>query len=385
MPQPFVHLHLHSEFSLLDSTLRLKQLVERTQELGMPAVAVTDQFNMFALVKFYRAAVAAGIKPIAGADVLVSNPHDPDHASRSVLLCQNQEGYLNLCKLLSKGYQEGQYHGVPLLRRDWITQHSAGLIALSGGREGDIGQALINQHPNKARQYANGWMKDFPNRFYIELQRTARDQEDRHERHALHLAAELNLPVVATNDVRFLERGDFSAHEARVCIHDGRLLSDKRREVRYSEEQYLKSPAEMAELFADLPEALENASELAKRCNLELQFGTYYLPDFPVPDGESIETYLKNVSLKGLSERLNAHGPAHNFSDDDYRERLELELKVINDMGFPGYFLIVADFIRWAKNNDIPVGPGRGSGAGSLVAKSPILIRCNTTCCSNAS
>ena len=334
----------------------------------MPAVAVTDQFNMYALVKFYQLAVAAGIKPIAGADVLVSNPDDPDHASRLVLLCQDREGYLNLCKLLSKGYQEGQYHGVPYLRRDWISQHSAGLIALSGGREGDIGQSLINQHPNKARQYANGWIKDFPDRFYIEIQRTGREQEDRHERHALQLAAELDLPVIATNDVRFLDRTDFSSHEARVCIHDGRLLSDKRREVRYSEEQYLKSPAEMAELFADLPEALENASELAKRCNLEMQFGTYYLPDFPTPDGESIETFLKHVSLKGLSERLNVRGLAHDFTDDDYRERLELELKVINDMGFPGYFLIVADFIHWARKNDIPVGPGRGSGAGSLVA-----------------
>ncbi len=188
--------------------------------------------------------------------------------------------------------------------------------------------------------------------------------------------------MVASNDVRFLDRKDFSAHEARVCIHDGRLLSDKRREIRYSEEQYLKSPEEMASLFADLPEALENASELAKRCNLELQFGKYFLPDFPTPDGESVEEFLKKASLEGLAERLNKHGPAHAFSDDDYRERLELELKVINDMGFPGYFLIVADFIRWAKNNDIPVGPGRGSGAGSLVAYSleitdidPLAIR----------
>ena len=368
MPEPFVHLHLHSEFSLVDSTLRLKQLVKRARELGMPAIAVTDQFNMFALVKFYRAAVAAGIKPIAGADVLISNPDDPDHASRLVLLCQNREGYLNLCQLLSKGYQEGQYHGTPYLRRDWISRHSAGLIALSGGREGDVGQALINQHPNKARQYARGWMKDFPNRFYIELQRTGREQEQRHERHALQLAAELGLPVVASNDVRFLDRGDFSAHEARVCIHDGRLLSDKRREVRYSEEQYLKSSEEMASLFADLPEALENASELAKRCNLELKFGEYFLPDFPTPNGESVEDFLKKASMEGLAKRLELRGTAHDFSDNDYRERLELELSVINGMGFPGYFLIVADFIRWAKNNDIPVGPGRGSGAGSLVA-----------------
>jgi len=368
MPEPFVHLHLHSEFSLVDSTLRLKQLVERAREMGMPAIAVTDQFNMFALVKFYQAAVAAGIKPIVGVDVLISNPDEPDHASALVLLCQNQEGYLNLCQLLSKGYQQGQYHGVPYLRRDWIADHSAGLIALSGGRDGNVGQALINQHPNKAHQFAQGWMKDFPGRFYIEIQRTGREQERRHEHHALQLAAELGLPVVASNDVRFLERDDFSAHEARVCIHDGRLLSDKRREVRYSEEQYLKSPEEMAELFADLPEALENASELAKRCNLELKFGEYYLPDFPTPDGESVEEFLKKASLEGLAKRLNAHGPAHDFSDADYRDRLDLELGVINGMGFPGYFLIVADFIRWAKNNDIPVGPGRGSGAGSLVA-----------------
>ena len=368
MPQTFVHLHLHSEFSLLDSTLRLKQLIERTRELGMPAVAVTDQFNMFALVKFYQAAVAAGIKPIAGADVLVTDTNNPANAFRLVLLCQNREGYLNLCQLISKGYQHGQHHGIPYLRRDWVSQHSAGLIALSGGRQGDIGQALINQHPNKARQYAETWVKDFPNRFYLEIQRTGREQEERHERHALKLAAEMNLPVIASNDVRFLDRGDFASHEARVCIHDGRMLADKRREVRYSEEQYLKSPEEMAELFSDLPVALENTVELAKRCNLELKFDEYFLPDFPTPDGQSVEEFLKQASIDGLGRRLNAHGPAHDFTDDDYRARLDMEFEVINGMGFPGYFLIVADFIRWAKNNDIPVGPGRGSGAGSLVA-----------------
>ncbi len=368
MPQPFVHLHLHTEFSLIDSTLRLSQLIERVKNLGMPAVAVTDQFNMFALVKFYRAAVAAGIKPIAGAEVLVSNPQDPDHAGSLVLLCQNRDGYLNLCRLLSKGYQEGQYHGIPYLRREWIAQHADGLIALSGGRQGDVGQALTNRHPNKARQYARSWMRDFPGRFYLEIQRTGREQEPRYERHALQLAAELSLPVVASNDVRFLDREDFPAHEARVCIHDGRLLSDKRREVRYSEQQYLKSTQEMTQLFADLPEALENASELAKRCNLELGFGKYFLPDFPTPPGQTIKDFLKTVSMEGLNKRLESHGTAQDFSADDYRERLDLELQVINNMGFPGYFLIVADFIRWAKNNDIPVGPGRGSGAGSLVA-----------------
>ena len=388
MPQPFVHLHLHTEFSLVDSTLRLKQLVARAKELGMPAVAVTDQFNMFALVKFYRAAVAAGIKPIAGADVLVNSPEEPDHASSLVLLCQNREGYLNLCRLLSKGYQEGQYHGVPYLRRDWISQHSDGLIALSGGRNGDVGQALLNNHPNTARKLAKAWMADFPGRYYIEIQRTKREQEPRHERHALQLAADLGIPVVASNDVRFLDRSDFKAHEARVCIHDGRLLSDKRRELRYSEEQYLKGPEEMAALFEDLPEAVENAAELAKRCNLELKFGTYYLPEFPTPEGQTVEEFLKTASLKGLGKRLNAHGPAQDFTDQDYRDRLELELGVINGMGFPGYFLIVADFIRWAKTMIYRWGPVVAPAPvhwSPMRWKSPTSTHCNTICCLSAS
>ncbi len=368
MSDTFVHLHLHSEFSLVDSTLRLKDLVARSRELGMPAVALTDQYNLFALVKFYRAAVAAGIKPIAGADVLVHNLDEPDHTSRLVLLCQDKAGFLNLCELLSRGYLEGQYQGIPTLRRDWISARSAGLIALSGGREGDIGQALLNQHPNRARQLAEAWLRDFPDRFYFELQRTGREQEPLYEQHAVQLASKLDCPVVATNDVRFMHNADFRAHEARVCIHDGRLLSDRRREIRYSDQQYLKSPQEMRELFFDLPEALENAVEIARRCNLEMEFGKYFLPAFPTPHDQSAEQFLKSESVAGLQKRLDAHGPAHSFQQADYLARLELELKVINGMGFPGYFLIVADFIRWAKRHGIPVGPGRGSGAGSLVA-----------------
>jgi DNA polymerase-3 subunit alpha len=370
MTQNFVHLHLHSEFSLVDSTLRLKKLVERTGELGMPAVAVTDHSNLFALVKFYQAAINAGIKPIAGADVLIQNLDDPDHVSRLTLLCRDREGYLNLCKLLSRAYLEGQHHGVPYVRREWITEHSAGLIALSGGREGDIGQALLHQHPNKARHLAEQWLRDFPDRFYMELQRTGREQEQLYESRAIQLASLLECPVVASNDVRFMHKEDFRSHEARVCIHDGRLLSDKRREQRYSPEQYLKSPEEMQELFSDIPEALENSVEIARRCNLEMEFGKYFLPDFPTPDDQSAEEFLEDVSIKGLKDRLDAHGPAQEFNEQDYRDRLNLELDVINRMGFPGYFLIVADFIRWAKRHDIPVGPGRGSGAGSLVAYS---------------
>ena len=368
MTAPFVHLHLHTEYSMVDGTVRIKSLMEKISELGMPAVAVTDQHNLFAMVKFYRAAEAAGIKPIIGADVLIRSPEDPDHISRLVLLCQDRQGYLNLCLLLSRAYQEGQHHGMPFVRLDWVRDHADGLIALSACREGDIGQAILAGHPNRARQLASDWARTFPDRFYIELQRTGRDQEPLYEKVALDIAASLGLPVMASNDVRFLEKADFRAHEARVCIHDGRLLSDKRREQRYCEEQYLKSPEDMTELFADLPEALENAYHLAMRCNLEMEFGTYYLPDFPTEDGMSVEDYLRRVSDEGLEERFTVLPPSQAFPESDYRKRLDHELEVINKMGFPGYFLIVADFIRRAKKNDIPVGPGRGSGAGSLVA-----------------
>jgi len=368
MPAPFIHLHLHSEYSLADGTVRLKPLVKKAHQLGMPAVAITDQQNLFALVKFYQAAEATGIKPIAGADVLLRTPEDPDHIARMVLLCQNRQGYLNLCQLLSRGYLEGQHHGIPYVRPDWVAAHADGLIALSGAREGDIGHAILAGHPNRARQLAARWAKVFPERFYVELQRTAREQESLYEQAALHIAGRLGLPVVATNDVRFLEREDFNAHEARVCIHDGRLLADKRREQRYSQEQYLKSPKEMALLFADLPEALENSYHLATRCNLEMEFGKYHLPAFPTPNGESAEEFLSKASKDGLQERLDNLPAPPRFPVREYLDRLELELGVINEMGFPGYFLIVADFIRWAKRNGIPVGPGRGSGAGSLVA-----------------
>ena len=368
MPAPFVHLHLHSEFSLVDGTVRIKSLVEKTRELGMPAVAVTDQHNLFALVKFYRAAEAAGIKPIIGADVLLRHPDDPEHISRLVLLCQDKKGYLNLCELLSRGYIEGQHHGVPYLRNDWIAQSAEGLIALSAGREGDIGQAILNNHPNRAKQLAQYWMRLFPDRFYIEIQRTGREQEQAYEAAALNLASKLGLPVIASNDVRFLEKSDFSGHEARVCIHDGRLLSDKRRERRYSEEQYFKSPEEMQELFSDLPEALENTFHLAQRCNLEMEFDTYHLPHFPTLDQLDVETHLRQESEAGLTNRLKQHAATRQHPEEEYAARLALELDVINKMGFPGYFLIVADFIRWARHQDIPVGPGRGSGAGSLVA-----------------
>jgi len=349
LPTPFVHLHLHSEFSLVDGTVRIKPVIEKALELGMPAIAITDQHNLFAMVKFYRAAEAAGIKPIIGADVQLRHPDNPDHISRLVLFCQNRTGYLNLCELLSRGYTEGQHHGIPYLRNDWIARSADGLIALSAGREGDIGQALLNNHPNRARQY---WMRLFPDRFYVEIQRSGREQEQAYEASALNLASKLGLPVIASNDVRFLDKSDFYAHEARVCIHDGRLLSDKRRERRYSEEQYFKSPEEMQELFSDLPEALENTMHLAQRCNLEMEFDTYHLPDFPTPDQLDVETFLRQESEAGLQDRLKQYAATLQYPEEEYAARLNLELGVINSMGFPGYFLIVADFIHWAKKND---------------------------------
>ncbi|MDX1461076.1 MAG: DNA polymerase III subunit alpha, partial [Xanthomonadales bacterium] len=368
MNPTFVHLHLHSEYSLVDSTLRLGSLVRATRERGMPAVAITDQNNLFALVKFYKQAIRQAIKPIVGADLLVRNPEDPDHPTRIVLLCRDRSGYLNLCRLISRGYQQGQHHGIAYVRRDWIREASQGLIALSAAREGDIGHALVHRHPNRARTLLEGWMRDFPDRFYVELQRTGREGERIHEQQALQLASDLSCPVVATNDVRFLDAEDFKAHEARVCIHDGRQLADRRRVVRYSDQQYLKSPQEMAEAFSDIPSALQNTIEIARRCNLELELGRYFLPAFPTPDGEDVESFLRSESEAGLNALLARHGPADDFTVEDYRQRLKRELDVINGMGFPGYFLIVADFIRWAKEHGIPVGPGRGSGAGSLVA-----------------
>ncbi|MFQ5487031.1 MAG: DNA polymerase III subunit alpha, partial [Gammaproteobacteria bacterium] len=371
MTATFVHLHLHSEYSLSDGTIRVKSLVDAAAAAGMPAVAVTDQSNLFAMVKFYRAALQAGIKPIIGVDLWL---HDGYHGQLTslVLLCQDQGGYLNLTRLISRAYLEGQQQGIPRIRRDWLEGHSEGLIALSGGRAGDVGQALLSGNGDEARRLAADWAALFPDRFYLELQRTGREQEEDYLHAAVELALTLDLPVVASNDVRFLTADGFEAHEARVCIHEGRTLDDKRRIRHYSEQQYLRSPEEMAELFADIPEALANSVEIARRCNLELTLGKNVLPEFPIPKGMSTADYFSQEARAGLERRL-----AELFSEQPdallaqrpaYEERLDHELQVIIGMGFPGYFLIVADFIRWARENGVPVGPGRGSGAGSLVA-----------------
>ncbi|MCH1610513.1 MAG: DNA polymerase III subunit alpha [Luminiphilus sp.] len=361
----FVHLRLHTEFSLIDGLLRVRPALQRVAELGMPAVAITDHHNFFGLVKAYKAAADLGLKLIAGADVHLVDPLDQGRHHELCLLAQNETGYRNLMLLLSRSYQQGQYLGRPRVDQDWIAEYAEGVIALSGGRRGDIGQALLNGREGDARAAIERWQNCFQDRFYLELQRTGRADEERYLHAAVDLASRYSCPVVATNDVRFLQADEFEAHEARVCIGDGRTLDDPRRVRAYSEQQYLRSAEEMAELFADIPEALENSVEIARRCSLSLSLGQPSLPEYPVPSGETIDQFLGRLSLEGLHRR---------FPDWDdsrlkpYCERLEFELATITQMGFPGYFLVVMDFIQWAKDQDIPVGPGRGSGAGSLVA-----------------
>ena len=338
----------------------------------MPAVALTDFNNFFGAVKFYKAAQAAGVKPILGADFLLLDESGEGAPTQLVLLVKDQLGYANLTKLISRAYQEGQRQGVPYIRKSWLSGFSEGLIALSGGRNGDIGVALVSGRQADAATALQEYMTLFGDRFYLELQRTGRADEEDYLHAAVELASQFSCPVVATNDVRFIDRGEFEAHEARVCIHEGRALDDPRRERRFSEQQYLRSAEEMAELFADIPEALENSVEIARRCSLELRLGEYFLPDYPIPEGMTVNEFFISESEKGLQERLeilfDTGGEDFPAIRDEYAARLKFELDIIIQMGFPGYFLIVMDFIRWAKNNDIPVGPGRGSGAGSLVA-----------------
>jgi len=368
----FVHLRVHSEYSLADSIIRVPALLSTVRERGMPAVALTDWHNLFAEVKFYREALKQGVKPLIGVDCLVASSV-LSKPSELVLLVQNEVGYKHLTWLISEAYQRGQVRGVPIIDFQWLVNHTEGLIALSGGRGGELGQLLLSGQSTVVTQRLSDWQDLFPDRFYLEIQRTGRVHEEEYVQQVVDLALKCDLPLVATNDVRFLDGEEFSTHEARVCIHDGHLLSDEKRPQCYSPQQYLRSPDEMAELFSDLPDALENTQEIAKRCNFRLHLGENFLPDFPVPAGQTMESYFRELSEQGLEERFNIDFCADNTPDLEalraaYEARLKIELDVINQMGFPGYFLIVSDFIRWAKDHDIPVGPGRGSGAGSLVA-----------------
>ena len=373
--ESFVHLNLHTEYSLVDSTVRIPALMSACRDDRMPAVALTDQNNLFGMVKFYTKAIANGIKPLVGADLSIVNDDDPLRPFRLILLCQDNTGYRNLSELLTRAYTEGQFRGLPRAEPGWLTKDNMqGLVALSGGLHGDVGHALVAGHDDMARHRLDHWLSLFGDRYYLELVRTGRPQEEDCVGASLELAADKGVPVVATNDVRFIAREDFNSHEARVCIHDGRSLADPDRPRPYSAEQYLKTAGEMRTLFADVPSAIENTLEIARRLNLDLTLGKSVLPAFPVPKGRDEEKFLTETSAAGLEAKL---GPILEAAARDgeesavrakYEARLATELDVIRSMGFPGYFLIVADFIRWARENGVPVGPGRGSGAGSLVA-----------------
>ncbi|MEQ8271856.1 DNA polymerase III subunit alpha [Algiphilus sp.] len=371
----FVHLSVHSEYSLVDGLIRiesvksqrddkrLQPLTARVAELEQPAIALTDRDNLFAMAKFYKAAEGAGIKPILGVDLGVDCGGAP---ARVTALVQNDQGLANLMQLVSRLYTDTRSaSGQVAAARDWIFEHSEGLIVLSGA-QGEVGQQLLAGQVDAAESALRDWQTAFGDRFYCALARCGRPQDELHVQAATALARRHGVGVVAVNDVCFLDRDDFDAHEARVCILQGRTLDDPRRSKAFTPEQYLKSSAEMAALFSDLPEAVENSVEIARRCTPRLQFGTNYLPDFPVPEGQTVAGHLRSLSEQGLDERLAKHGMwAERAAYDD---RLAEELRIIEEMGFPGYFLIVADFIQWAKDNGVPVGPGRGSGAGSLIA-----------------
>lgn len=367
----FIHLRNHTEYSLVDGIIRVKPLVKRAAELSMPAIGVTDQSNLFAAVKFYRAAISAGVKPIIGADIQIRDSISQKMPYTVTLLVQNKQGYLALCELISDAYLHGQDKGVPFLTSQKIFDNNNGLIVLSGGLEGVFFTSLESNDLETADQIAASWMQVFGDRFYIELQRVGREGEDALNNQLLGLATRHQVPIVATNTPCFLNQEEFNAHEARVCINQGRVLSDSRRVKVHTEQQYLKTQQEMLELFSDVPEAIENTVEIAKRCNVELSLGENFLPNFPVPEGMTIDEYFADLSQKGLDTRIVETSHRITFDENkraEYQARLKRELDVICQMGFPGYFLIVADFIQWAKDNKVPVGPGRGSGAGSIVA-----------------
>ncbi|TDR30910.1 DNA polymerase III subunit alpha [Hydromonas duriensis] len=374
MPQPtFVHLRLHSEFSVQDGITRIGDAVKRAKADAQAALALTDLGNTFGLVKFYKAAQGAGVKPIMGADVWVSNDDDVTQPYRMLLLVKNREGYLRLCELLSQAYLQSDRATHGQIHPSWLeaAELNHGLIALSGAHLGDVGQSLLKGNLQQAEERLHKWRAAFNNQYYLEAQRLDTPESSQQTLLAADLAMRTQTPLVATHAIQFLNPEDHRAHEARVCIAQGEILSNPRRDAAFSKSQYLLTQAEMHERFADLPSALANSVAIAQQCNLLLDLGKPQLPDFPTPNGETIEEYTRILSHEGLEERLLRLYPDEAVREEKravYVQRLNRELDTIIQMGFPGYFLIVADFITWAKENDVPVGPGRGSGAGSLVA-----------------
>lgn len=370
MSSPFIHLRVHSDFSMMDGLNKVKPILGKVAALGMPAVAITDQMNMCGLVKFYSEAHNLGIKPIIGTDFWVTNEVFGDEPFRLTLIAMNNEGYKNITILISKAYLRGHLAHRAVIDQEWLAEHSEGVIVLSGAQHGDVGVGLMKNNAKILDSALEFYQTHFPDRFYLELIRTGRQDEEDYLHLAVELAEQRDLPVVATNEVCFIDREGFDAHEIRVCIHDGYTLDDNRRPKRYSDQQYLRTAEEMVELFRDIPEAIENTVEIAKRCNVTVRLNEYFLPQFPT-GGMTTEDFLVKVSEEGLEERLEFLFPdeeVRKAKRPEYDDRLRIELEVINQMGFPGYFLIVMEFIQWSKDNGIPVGPGRGSGAGSLVA-----------------
>ena len=366
----FVHLGVHTEFSITESIVRIPDLMKSAVQDSMPALAMTDLSNLHAAVKFYTSCLKKGIKPILGSVIRLN-----DESHRMTLLAMNNEGWRSLTEVVSRGFIEGQQLSIPCVKKDWVLEQAPGMIALLGIKS-DVGEMLCSSSPEKAEPLLEAWIEKFGNRVYLALTRTNRPQEEDFIIEAVKLAAKYQIGVVAHNDVHFIREEDFEAHEARVCIADGYVLGDNRRPRTYSPEQYFKTTAQMVELFADIPSAIQNTVEIAKRCNVTLRLGKYFLPDYPIPEGHTIDTFFAHLSKEGLEERLNHLYPVEKRGEDwpeirkEYDDRLDFEIKIINSMGFPGYFLIVMDFIQWSKNNGVPVGPGRGSGAGSLVAYS---------------
>ena len=370
MSNTFVHLHLHTEYSLVNGMIRLPALIDQTLQNQMPAVAITDIGNLYGTVKFFNKCVAQGIKPIIGAEVYIENPDKISQPYALVLLVQNDEGYRNISQLISRAFRKGQHQSVPIIKKAWLDNNTEGLIALSGAQRGELGAAISANRPKLQETVLKEYCRLFPDRFYIEIQRVGRAYEEQYINNAAKLAAEYSVPLVATNDAHFMQENEYDAHEVRVCISEGRVLNDTRRVKHHTPQQYYKNSQQMIELFADIPSAIENTVLVAQRCNFKLHMGEYFLPDFPVPKEESIGSFLAQQSELGLQAILLRQFPdgIDEKTRSEYHERMNFELKIINEMGFPGYFLIVADFIRWAKENDVPVGPGRGSGAGSIVA-----------------
>jgi len=371
----FTHLRLHTEYSIVDGLLRIDDLVDAAATDAQPALAISDLSNLFGMVKFYKATRKKGIKPIIGCDVWITNDYDREKPSRLLLLVKTNAGYLQLCELISRSWLENIYRGRAEIRSEWLAllQPQGGLIALSGAQFGDIGIALENGNVAAAERCAKRWAEIFEGHFYIEVQRAGQPNMAQQVRQFVSLAKRLSLPVVATHPVQFLSCEEFTAHEARTCISEGEILANPRRTRRFNDQQCFKTQAEMAALFFDMPAALANTVEIAKRCNLTLELGKPRLPDFPIPGGLSVDDFLRAQATEGLATRLLQLYPDPVILENNrerYEARLTFETDTIIKMGFPGYFLIVADFIQWAKNNGVPVGPGRGSGAGSLVAYS---------------